>query len=199
MERTLTSKGLATRQRIVEGAAAEIRRRGAADVSLDDIRAVTSTSKSQLFHYFPEGRDQLLLAVARLESDRVLSDQQPYLDNLTSWQAWAAWRDTVVEHYRKQGRQCPLSVVVGQLGSDSADRRAVVSELQRSWQNRLATGVRAMQAAGEIGLQIDPDGAANALVAGIQGGAITLIATNDLGQLTAALDFTLDHLRASVG
>ncbi len=54
MERALTAKGTATRARIVEGAAQLIRERGVANVSLDDIRAVTSTSKSQLFHYFPD-------------------------------------------------------------------------------------------------------------------------------------------------
>ncbi|HEX4658285.1 MAG TPA: helix-turn-helix domain-containing protein, partial [Streptosporangiaceae bacterium] len=59
--RVLTSKGAATMQRIVAGAAALIRDRGVANVSLDDIRAATSTSKSQLFHYFPDGKSDLLL------------------------------------------------------------------------------------------------------------------------------------------
>src|SRR5258708_3677311 len=50
---TLTAKGEATRRRIIEGAAAEIRDRGVAATTLDDIREHTQTSKSQLFHYFP--------------------------------------------------------------------------------------------------------------------------------------------------
>jgi AcrR family transcriptional regulator len=56
-----------------------------AAVTLDDICHRTHTSKSQLFHYFPAGKDQLLLAVAQHEADRVLSDQEPYLSNLGSW------------------------------------------------------------------------------------------------------------------
>jgi hypothetical protein len=72
------------------------------------------TSKSQLFHYFPDGREQLLAAVARHEADRVLADQQPYLSGLTSWRAWTAWRNAVVERYRAQGRHCPLSMLVFQ-------------------------------------------------------------------------------------
>ncbi|MGB6513803.1 MAG: TetR family transcriptional regulator, partial [Mycobacterium sp.] len=47
----LTSKGAATRQRIIDGAAAEIRAHGGSATTLDDIRARTRTSKSQLFHY----------------------------------------------------------------------------------------------------------------------------------------------------
>jgi len=54
-------------------------------VTLDDIRARARASKSQLFHYFPEGREQLMIAVARYEADLVLSDQQPQLGNLTSY------------------------------------------------------------------------------------------------------------------
>lgn len=63
---TLTRKGAATRQRIIEGAAAEIRDRGVALTTLDDIRARTKTSKSQLFHYFPDGKEQLLLSLIHI-------------------------------------------------------------------------------------------------------------------------------------
>ena len=46
----LTAKGEATRARIVEAAADLILARGVGSTSLDDIRAGTATSKSQLFH-----------------------------------------------------------------------------------------------------------------------------------------------------
>jgi AcrR family transcriptional regulator len=47
-----------TRQRIIEGAAGEIRTRGVALTRLDDVMARTRTSKSQLFHYFPDGKER---------------------------------------------------------------------------------------------------------------------------------------------
>ena len=111
MTAKLTPKGAATRDRIIEGASAEIRENGVT-ATLDDIRVRTGTSKSQLFHYFPDGREQLLLAVARYEADRVLADQQPQLGDLTSWASWRAWRDAVVARYREQGQQCPLSALI---------------------------------------------------------------------------------------
>ena len=91
----LTAKGTATRQRIIDGVAAEIRERGAAATTLDDAR--TATSKGQLIHYFPfpGGREELLLAVAGYEAERVLQDQQPHLGQLDSWRAWQAWRDAL--------------------------------------------------------------------------------------------------------
>ncbi|MGN9786807.1 TetR/AcrR family transcriptional regulator [Nonomuraea sp. ZG12] len=108
MQRVLTPKGQATRARIIEGAAEILREKGVADVTLDDIRSRTGTSKSQLFHYFPEGKDALLLAVARYEADQILNDQLPRLGRLDTWDAWYRWRDTLVERYESQGDQCPL-------------------------------------------------------------------------------------------
>ncbi len=151
MGATLTRKGLATRQRIVAGAAELFRARGVAGTSLDDVCEATSTSKSQLFHYFPDGRTQLLAAVAQHEADRVLEDQQPALDQLTSWAAWQAWRDRVVGRYRAQGQSCPLAVLTSQLGPGSPEHQEVVVGLFRRWQQKIADGIRSMQASGQIG------------------------------------------------
>ena len=197
MTRTLTRKGTATRQRIVEGAAAEIRERGAIATTLDHVRARTGTSKSQLFHYFPGGKEELLLAVARHEADRVLSDQQPYLGELTSWPAWLAWRDSVVARYLGQGRRCPLNVLVSQLGRNTPGAQAVVTELMNQWQAEITAGVRHMQHAGEIDPQLDADRAAAALLAGIQGGVLLMLSTGSVSHLEAALDVGIDNLRRS--
>jgi AcrR family transcriptional regulator len=195
---TITAKGAATRQRIVEGAAAVIREQGVSTITLDDIRAFTHTSKSQLFHYFPEGKDDLLLAVARFEADQVLRDQRPQLGDLTSWPAWQAWRDTVVARYRRLGQRCPLSSLVSQLGRTTPGAQAVVAELVRSWENEIATGIRAMQQQGEIAERVDADQAAAALLAGIQGGVVIMFSTGRTTHLEAALDLGIQNLRESV-
>jgi len=192
--RTLTPKGAQTRQRIIEGAAAEIRERGVITTTLDDVRARTATSKSQLFHYFPGGKEDLLLAVARYEADRVLSDQQPQLGDLTSWPAWVAWRDKVVARYRQQGEHCPLNVLVSQLGRSTPGAQAVVTELMSQWQSEITAGVRHMQAAGEVDPHLDADRAAAAILAGIQGGIIMMMSTGRTSHLEAALDVSLEHL-----
>jgi len=192
---TLTPKGAATRQRIIESASAEIREFGVT-ATLDDIRARARASKSQLFHYFPDGREQLLLAVARYEADRVLADQQPQLGDLSSWDAWLAWRDTVVARYREQGQQCPLSALVTQLGRMTPGAQSVVAELMYQWQGQIAAGIARMQAAGEISGQLDARRTAAAILAGVQGGVVMLMSTGDLTPLEAALDLGIEHLRA---
>jgi AcrR family transcriptional regulator len=193
----LTAKGQATRQRIIEGAAAEIRERGVAATTLDDIRARTQTSKSQLFHYFPDGKDQLLLAVAEHEAQMVLDDQQPYLGELTSWAAWQRWRDAVVERYRRQGLHCPLGVLMSEIGHSTPGAQAVTKALMRQWHDEITAGVRHMQSQGKVSAALDANRVAAALLAGIQGGVGVMLATGDLSYLEAALDVGIESLRAA--
>ncbi|NEC65366.1 TetR family transcriptional regulator [Streptomyces sp. SID9727] len=195
----LTPKGAATKQRIVEGAAAAIRRQGVFALTLDDVLALTSTSKSQLFHYFPGGKDELMLSVARHEADRVIGDQQPELGALTSWPAWLSWRDKVVARYREQGRECPLDIAVSRIGPASSGAQAVASELLERWQNALASGIRHMQSTGEIDADRDADRSAAALLAGIQGGVVILLSTGSPEHLEAALDQGIADLRRRTG
>jgi AcrR family transcriptional regulator len=197
MPGSLTTKGAATRARIVEGAAEVVRELGVATATLDDIRQRTSTSKSQLFHYFPAGKDELLLAVAQYEADRVLADQQPYLGCLTTWDAWYQWRDVVIARYEQQGDTCPLGSLFLQIGRSTPGARAIVVQLLRQWQEALATGIRAMRDGGHLPASFDVDQAAASLLAGIQGGVAIMLATGRSTHLQAALDTGIGHLRCA--
>ena len=196
MTRTLTRKGEQTRSRIVAGAAAEIRERGVDEVRLEDVMARTGVSKGQLFHYFPGGKDELLLAVAEHEADQVLTDQEPMLSHLTSWPAWSEWRDALVARYLAQGVHCPLSGLLGNAARRSPGAQAVLIGLMTRWQDAIAEGIRAMQSTGDIGAEVDPVRASSALLAGIQGGVLLLLSTGRIDHLEAALDLTIDSLRA---
>ncbi len=196
MQGDLTPKGQATRARIIEGAAGVLRELGVAETTLDDIRAQTGTSKSQLFHYFPAGKDALLLAVAQYEADRVLDDQQPYLGCLDTWDAWYRWRDAVVERYEAQGDFCPLGSLFLQIGRTRPGARAIVVELMRQWQASLAAGIRALQQNGHLPVSLDVDQTASALLAGIQGGVSIMLSTGDSAHLRAALDWWITRLRS---
>ncbi|MEU8732496.1 TetR/AcrR family transcriptional regulator [Streptomyces tendae] len=195
MRGELTAKGRATRRRIVEGAAVVLRERGVASTTLDDIMARTATSKSQLFHYFPAGKDELLVEVARFEADQVLEDQQPQLGRLDSWQAWQEWRDVVIDRYETQGDQCPLGSLFLQIGRTTPGTRAIVVELLRQWQESLAAGIRSLQASGALPADLDVDTRAAALLTAIQGGVSILLSTGRSAHLRAALDQGIADLR----
>jgi AcrR family transcriptional regulator len=189
-------KGQATRQRIIEGAAMHLRSSDPGSVTLDDIRSVTRTSKGQIFHYFPGGKEELLVAVAQYEADRVLDDQQPHLDALIScsWDAWERWRAVVVARYRAQGRNCPLGTLMSQIGTSPATV-VVITVLLRQWHSRLRHGIAGMQAAGLIRRELDADRLATTFVAGIQGGVQMLRATGSTEHLEVVMDTLIGCLR----
>jgi AcrR family transcriptional regulator len=188
----LTAKGAATRERIVRGTAELIRTRGVS-VGLEDIRAATSTSKSQLFHYFPDGKAGLLLAVARHEAARVLDDQQPALGDLTTWAKWQTWRARVLEIYDGQRAGCPLSALVSQLATPGA--REIVTDLYDCWHNYLVRGIRALESTGETSSTVDENHAATTILTAITGGANLLRATDSMDYLETALTDAVEALR----
>jgi AcrR family transcriptional regulator len=164
-------------------------------VTLDDVLARTRTSKSQVFHYFPGGREDLLLAVAQHEADRVISDQQPHLENLGTWEDWQRWRSAVIARYRKQGQACPLHALTSHLGSGTPGAQAVVRQLMLDWERPLRDGIVALQQHGEADPGIDPEAYAGAIVASIQGGVQILMATGSTAHLEHTLDLILAALR----
>jgi AcrR family transcriptional regulator len=191
----LTVKGSATRERILAGAAELIRERGAANVGLDDIRAATSTSKSQLFHYFPDGKSDLLLAVAQREAEQVLADQQPMLGDLADWPTWEAWRRRVIEKYEAQRAGCPLSALFGQLGLANPETQKIIAGLYERWHGYLAAGVAALRDGGEIDADVDVGRAATGILTSVTGGATLLQATDDITYLDVGLREAIDNLR----
>jgi AcrR family transcriptional regulator len=195
MERVLTPRGAATRQRIVEAAAALIRERGVADTGLEDIGTATATSKSQMFHYFPGGKSDLLVAVAEHEAEQVIADQQPYLGDLTSWRKWQAWRRRVIQKYDAQRDRCPMTALTTHMGKATPATREIVSTLYDTWTQHLATGVQALKDSGEINADTDVNATATAVLAAIQGGVLMMQATDRISYLETALAEALDAMR----
>ena len=162
---TFTPKGLATRQRIIEETVALMNSDKPGEVMLSDVQAATHTSKGQIYRYFPGGKEDLLLEVARFEADRVLDDQQPHLGRLDSWAAWDAWRAALIARYRAQGRQCPLGGLLNQVGTVPGSAEVVTTLLGR-WQALIERGIRVMQAKGDVRTDVNVERTAAAFIAG---------------------------------
>lgn len=191
-----TTKGMATRQRLLEGAADYLRSTDPGTATLDDIRAATQTSKSQIFHYFPGGKEELFLEVARLEAARVIEDQQPHISELDSWAAWDRWRKAVIARYQAQGAHCPLASLMNQVGSVPGAAE-VSTTLIGQWQDYLRLGIETMQANGSVSVEMDARRTAAAMIAGIQGGVSVLQVTGRTDHLEAILALLISHLRDS--
>jgi AcrR family transcriptional regulator len=188
----------ATRARIVAAAAALVLERGVGGTTLDDIRAGTSTSKSQLFHYFPSGKIELVAAIAAYQSERVLQAQQPFLDGLDTWGAWDGWREAVVRHYGSQPHWgCPIGSLVNEvLAEEPQLGKAVASRLEQ-WRGYLEAGLTRMQANGLLPGHASPRTLSIAIFAALQGGLLLTQTSHSVEPLEAALDMALIALHAS--
>jgi AcrR family transcriptional regulator len=193
----LTPRGAATRSRIVEAAADLVLAGGIGGTSLDDIRAGTSTSKSQLFHYFPGGKSELVRAISLFQADRVLAAQEPYLSRLASWEDWQGWRDAVVRHYGSQSHWgCPIGALFNELHGTDPDRAVEVAAQMEHWRGHLEAGVVRLRETGEVSADADPHSLSTAVFASLQGGLLLTASAESIEPLEDALDGTLAMLRA---
>ncbi|MDN4649311.1 TetR/AcrR family transcriptional regulator [Curtobacterium sp. PsM8] len=191
----ITERGRATRQRIIEATGREILASGIGGTTLDTVRAATLTSKSQLFHYFPGGKAELVREVAIWEGGELLAAQKPYIDDLSSWESWHAWRDALVDYYIGLGRwACPIGSMATQAAMTDPELAQVITDSMTNWRLSLASGVAKMQSTGEVESDADPQRIAVAILAALQGGLILSQPEKSSWPLEAAIDAALDVL-----
>ena len=195
---TLTPKGEATRSRIVATATDLVLARGIGGTTLDDIRAGTATSKSQLFHYFPGGKAELVAAIATFQGERVLDAQRPYLEALDTWDAWDSWRRAVLAHYGSQGHWgCPVSALARELIGNDPEQAAELAATMERWRGYLQAGLVRMRSAGTLRPDADPEKLALSTFAALQGGLLLTQTMQSIAPLEAALDGALTNLHAA--
>ena len=191
----ITARGRETRQRIIEATGEQILAAGIGGTTLDTVRAATLTSKSQLFHYFPGGKAELVREVAIWEAGQLLQAQEPFIHDLSTWASWSAWRDALVHYYLGLGRwACPIGSLATQAAMIDSELETLLGTSMASWRDALTLGVEKMQAGGFVERSVDPQRIAVAILAAIQGGLVLSQPVKSAWPLEAALDSALDPL-----
>ncbi len=191
----LTTKGSATRARIVDVAAELVFEHGAQATSVDDVQRRALVSASQLYHYF-SGKQDLVRAVIARQTDAVLAAQQPILDDLGSLAALRAWRDLLVDLQKQRQCHggCPIGSLAGELAeTDPVARHDLVTGFAR-WQAPIRAGLAAMRDRGDLPPDVDPDRLALAVLAALQGGLLLTQTHRTTAPLEAALDTMIEHI-----
>jgi AcrR family transcriptional regulator len=191
-----TKKGRATRERILQAAAELVAEKGAAGMTLDDVRARTGASRSQLYHYF-EDRNDLVRAVIDVTTDAVIDVQGELLEHLDSWAGIERWFDALVElQAERQARGgCPIGSLAGQLAEQDPQARAAIAAGLDRWEAHLRDGLTSMKARGRLRAHADPTELATATMASIQGGLLLTQVRRDPRQLRIALNAAGKYLR----
>ncbi len=192
-----TARGAAVRDRIVDATADLVFARGVARTSLDDVRAATGTSKSQLYHYFRD-KDDLIRAVIARQTQRVLDAQQPDLETLDSFTGLSRWRDHIVALQEERGcvGGCPVGSLASEL-SDTDDRaRTDLLGSFTQWESYLESGLSTMRERGDLRTEADPHELATAVMTALQGGLLLAKTSRSVRPLEIALDMALAHVRS---
>ena len=194
--RTLTPKGIATRERIVEAAAGLILEYGMESAKLEDIQAAAHVSASQLYHYFSD-KSALILAVIDHQTELVLGTQRSVLERLDSFAALEEWREVIVSSLESMHcvGGCPLGSLAGSLAeSDPIARSALVDSFAR-WQGLLESGLETMRDRGELRADIDVPALALGMLASVQGGLLLSQTRRDSAAVRTAVDMSIAYLR----
>lgn len=197
LDRPLTARGAATRDRIVQAAADLMYVKGVHATTLDDVRAATGTSKSQLYRHFPD-KDALVHAVIALRGRQIIERETQRLGRLNSFSGLVRWRNALVQASSLQNGAygCALGSMASELADQDEEARVSLGELFKSWEELLAAGLRRMQAKGALRPDADPDQLAVGLMAALQGGYLLANTAHDVRPMEIALDLALEHLES---
>lgn len=192
-----TARGRATRERIVAAAALLMYEHGVAGTSLDDVCSATSTSKSQLYHYFAD-KSALVCAVIAYQQEAVLAGQQPFLGELSSLAGLRAWGDQLVglNGAAMMLAGCPIGALASETADADEDAREMASMAFDAWHGQLTEGLRRIRKAGELPRSADPEALALGLLAAVQGGLLLAQTMQQIRPLEVALDQTISAIEA---
>jgi TetR/AcrR family transcriptional repressor of nem operon len=196
-EVSLTARGAVTRDHIVHAAADLMYLRGVHATTLDDVRAATGTSKSQLYRHFPD-KDALVHAVIALRGQQVIRRETQRLERLNSFSGLLRWRNALVQANALQNGAygCVPGSMASELADEAEEARAILAELFRTWEELIAAGLRRMQAKGTLKPDADPGELAVGLMAAVQGGYLLANTAHDVRPMEIAIDLALEHLKS---
>jgi TetR/AcrR family transcriptional repressor of lmrAB and yxaGH operons len=178
------------RERMIAGAVRLLARGGLPSASFSTVLAETKAPRGSIYHHFPGGKDELVLAAIGATEQHALSllDQKmgaPAIEIAESFVA--AWRALLTLGEFEAG--CALVAIT--VGTDAAELRDRAAAAFRSWQDRLAAAL----AAGGLG---EPEAAMTAalLLSACEGAVVICRAQQDVTQFDIVAGQLLDHVRA---
>lgn len=193
----LTARGAATRDRIVHAAADLMYIKGVHATTLDDVRAATGTSKSQLYRHFPD-KDTLVHAVIALRGQQVIERETQRLGRLSSFSGLVRWRNALIQAnaLRNGAYGCVLGSMANELCDQDEQARTLLADLFKTWEGLIAAGLERMQVKGALKPDADPGQLATGLMAAVQGGYLLSNTAHDVRPMEIAIDQALEHLKS---
>ncbi|GAB3444142.1 TetR/AcrR family transcriptional regulator [Phycicoccus ginsengisoli] len=191
----LTARGAATRARILQAADELILVHGVNRTRLDDVRAATGVSKSQLYHHYPD-KEALVAAVIARRAERILEREAALLGRVDSMRGLQRWRDAAVNRVdlRRGAHGCALGSLLSELADQDESALASLTEHFHTWEMLMKGALDRMQANGALRPDADTDRLATGLMAALQGGYLLSQAAHGAAPMEASLNMALEHI-----
>jgi TetR/AcrR family transcriptional regulator, transcriptional repressor for nem operon len=194
----LTSKGRATRARIIDVAARLMFQRGVGGTSIDEVRSTAAVSGSQISHYFDDKRDLTRNVISARRSHLREFHAQPQLGALDSFAALDAWVEAILAEldpvYRTGG--CVYGSLAAELVEADEEIHGDLADGYDQWIELFQSGLTEMKRRGDLRTDADPRHLAVSLVVAHQGGALVTFITDDPEPLRAALTGAVEYIRS---
>jgi AcrR family transcriptional regulator len=197
-EQRLTAKGRATRDRIVQAAAALIVTEGLSASNMENVRKAASVSGSQLAHYFAD-KSALIRAVIRRQIGVVLAfHRQPALGDLDSFEDFERWIDLNMRYLRRigtTGGTPTYHALTAQLAKSGDATRATLAAGYWQWVELLETAIQRMKDNGILVGSADPRQLALVIISAHQGGGVLAFTYRAEWPHADATRFAVNYLR----
>ncbi|MGW3691131.1 TetR/AcrR family transcriptional regulator [Streptomyces sp. NPDC005146] len=192
----LTERGRVTQERILRAAADMMYVKGVGRTTLDDVRAASGTSKSQLYRHYPD-KDALVRDVVALQAAELLERQHQLLRRLNSLRGLERWRDAVVEHnaLRNGAYGCPLGSLASELADQDEEARKAIARYFGTWEGLLEAGLARMKDSVVLRADADAGELATGLMAALQGGYLLAQTARNVQPMRIALDMAIGHIK----
>lgn len=193
-----TSKGRASRERIVESAAELVAERGVHATSLDDVRAATGASKSQLYHYFAD-RDELVESAVGFRCEQALAGIETLLGRVTTYAQLRKALGQMARDYEEHPTGCPIGTLAAEVVDENEGARLHTVAAFAAWEGLIAQALTHMRDRGELRPDAKPDALATSMLATLEGGLLLSQVRRDGKSLRIALDAALGYVSTFKG
>jgi TetR/AcrR family transcriptional repressor of nem operon len=194
----LTPTGQATRDQILHAAARLIHLRGYHCTSLDDVLRDSGVGKGNFYYYFKSKEDlgyAILDRIVQAFVERTLGPAfaDPDGDPVAQLHGFL---DRVLDSQRERNcvGGCPLGNLASELSDVHEGFRRRLAEIFSEWRARLAEALARGKSRGGFRTDLEPDGAAQFLVASLEGAILIAKVTRDIGVMERCVDELKRHL-----
>jgi TetR/AcrR family transcriptional repressor of nem operon len=195
--RRLTSRGAATKARIVEAANQLMFERGVASTTLADVRTASATSKSQLYQHFAD-KNALVREVIEFRAEALLAQQRRRLEKVDSLRGLELWRDEMVERnaLRDGAYGCPLGSMANEIADHDEGSRKVLAAYFDEWLQILVDTMDRLRTLGVLRAAADSRALASGSLAALQGGYLLAKTARDVNPMRVAVNMAIAQIRA---